>query len=182
MKLRGWFRKDKRHSALEQWRNDWAAAISGNGSGGSDLRARLDALSATEPDVEIELEMLDALDQLHELRQALANGGLPSVETQHRVIGAEACHFTAPASMPTDQSQSSGRVLLTRSRAVFVGPGRTSATAWHMVHDVARIERDVVFVRGDKSAAAHFRFNNYADAIVCAFLAERLKPAPRGRL
>ena len=182
MKLFGWLRKEKRDSALDEWRNAWEAAIEQGEAGDSALRDRLRDLSSLEPDVEIELEMLDALDQLRVIQRTVAAGDLPLVETQHRVIAAERCHFTAPASMTEDQSQATGRVLLTGSRAVFVGAGRTSVTPWHQVHDVARIDRDVALVRSDGSPAAHFRFNSYGDAVACAFLARHLRPARRPRL
>jgi hypothetical protein len=182
MKLFGWLRKRGREDALADWRNDWTAQTAQGAEGDGSLRTRLEALAATEPDVEVELEMLDALDQLRALQRQVAAGSLPSVDTQHRVIGAEICHFTAPASMPTDHQQVDGRVLLTRTKAVFIGGGRTSATPWHMVHAVARIERDVILARADTTPLAHFRFNAYADAVVCAFLAETLKPSRRPRL
>jgi hypothetical protein len=136
-------------------------------------------LATVEQDVELEREMLDALEQLRTAQADAANGGLPTVETHHRVIGAETCHFSAPASLASDQSQASGRVLLTGSRAVFVGAGRTSSTAWHIVRDVGRAERDVFFLRADRSPAAHFRFNTFGDAVVCTFLAKRLKSERR---
>jgi len=182
MKLFGWLRKEKRDSALDRWRNDWAAATEQTDGLDESLRTRLDELAANEPDVEIEREMLEALDQLRAVQRTVSTGLLPTVETQHRVIAAETCHFTAPASMPSDHAQSSGRVLLTKSRAVFVSAGQTSVTPWHQIQQVARIERDVMLVRVDGSPGAHFRFNCYADAVVCAFLASHLRPARRGRL
>lgn len=182
MRLFGWIRKDERARALRQWRNDWTALIEqGVGEEGA-LRSRLATLADTEPDVEVELEMLDALDQLRALQHGLAVGDLPTVETQHRIIGAEPCHFTAPSSIPTDHSHTAGRLLLTRSRAVFVGAGRTASTPWHMVYEVARVDRDVVFVRTDQTPIAHYRFNTYADAILCACLASHLKAPRRARL
>jgi hypothetical protein len=182
MKLFGWLRKEKRDSALDEWRNAWAAAIEQEAAGDGALRDRLHDLSAVEPDVEIELEMLDGLDQLRGIQRMVSAGELPCVETQHRVIAAERCHFTAPASSGEDQAQSTGRVLLTGSRAVFVGAGRTSVTPWHQVHEVARIDRGVALVRGDGSPAALFRFNSYGDALVCAYLARHFRPPRRSRL
>jgi hypothetical protein len=181
MKLFGWLRKQKRDSALDNWRNDWAAAIEQDEDGAA-LRGRLTTLATVEPDVEMELEMLDALDQLRAVRQTVSAGELPRVDTQHRVIAAETCHFTAPASIATDHAQSTGRLLLTASRAVFVGAGRTSVSAWHQVNEVVRIERDVLLVRADRTPAAHFRFNSYGDAVVCAFLARHLRTVRRTRL
>ncbi|HJR58395.1 MAG TPA: hypothetical protein VJ813_03315 [Vicinamibacterales bacterium] len=183
MNLFGWLKgKNKRDDARDQWRAAWAAAIDDGDTADAELRLRIEELAKHEADVEVELEMLDALEQLRTVQRTAANGNLPAVETHHRVIGREPCHFTAPASLPSDQAQASGRVLLTGARSVFVGGGRTSATAWHAVHEVARIERDVLLVRADRSPAAHFRFNTYADAAVCAFLARRLKGSRRASL
>lgn len=180
MKLFDWLRtprRDERSAALTEWRRNWTAAVESQDGDSERLRLQLRDLEAPHVDLEIELEMLDALEQLREAQRATASGRLPVVETHHRVIGGNACHFTAPASLPSDQNHASGRLLLTSARAVFVGGGRTAATAWHAVHDIARIDRDVLLVRADRSPAAHFRFNTYGDAVLCAFLAGRLRPA-----
>ena len=181
MKLFGWFGRSPsaaRDAALSDWRRSWAAALdTADDDTTAALRRQLDALAAPEVDLEVELELLDALEQLRDARRAAASGPLPVVETHHRVIGSDTCHFTAPASLPSDPQQAHGRLLLTSVRAVFVGGGRTAATPWHGVHEVARVERDVLFVRADRSAAAHFRFNTYGDAVLCAFLAGRLRRA-----
>lgn len=172
----GWF---KRHNsgpseAVRVWRTEWARALEGADTGDEPLRESLRRLADKEPDVELESEMLDGLDALRAAQRQVANGGLPVVETHHRVIGTDRCHFSAPASLPAEQAQPSGRVLLAGSRAVFVGGGRTAATPWHNVRQIVRSERDVLFVRGDGTAAAQYRFNTYGDAIVCAFLARHL--------
>ena len=182
MSLFGWFRKGERATPRAAWRAAWAAAVVDNAEGDVTLRRALEQLSASEPDVEVELEMLDAIDQLRQVQASVAAGQLPTVETHHRVIGAEGCHFSAPASLPTDQGQAAGRLLLTPTRAVFVGGGRTAATAWHAVHEVLRLERDVLLVRPDKTSGAHFRFNTYGDAVLCAFLAQQLRATRRARL
>ena len=180
MKLFGWLRgSEKRRDGVQGWRAAWADAISGPQGSDAELRQQFELLAHEQPDVEVELEMLDALERLRALQPPAAGGALPLVETRHRVIGAEPCHFSAPASLPSDQAHASGRLLLTPSRAVFVGGGRTSATAWHAVHEIVRVERDVLFGRVDRSPAGHFRFNTYADAVLCAYLALRLKK-PRG--
>jgi hypothetical protein len=170
-------RRDERSAALTEWRRNWMAAVESQDGDSERLRLQLRDLEAPHVDLEIELEMLDALEQLREAQRTTASGRLPVVETHHRVIGGDACHFTAPASLPSDQNHASGRLLLTSARAVFVGGGRTAATAWHAVRDIARIDRDVLLVRADRSPAAHFRFNTYGDAVLCAFLAGRLRPA-----
>jgi hypothetical protein len=141
------------------------------------LRAELDACPpGPGEDNEIELEMLDALERLGTLLRDTQQNTLPLVDTHHRVVGAERCHFTAPASLPDDPAQASGRVLYTPSRAWFVGGGRTQPAPWHAVRDVVQADRDLLLIRGD-GTAAHFRFNTYSDAVEAAFLARRLKGA-----
>ena len=180
MKLFGWIsgsrKRDERTTALTDWRRTWAQALESDGPV-APLRDQLDALSAPDLDVEIELEMLDAIEHLRQAQHAAAAGPLPVVETHHRVIGIERCHFTAPASLPSDEQQANGRLLLTSGRAVFVGGGRSAAAPWHSVHEIVRVERDVLLLRADRSPAAHYRFNTYTDAVLCAFLAARLRRA-----
>ena len=168
---------------MQLWRRTWADAIAADGqTDTTDLRRQLDTAAAAGHDVEVEAEMLDALEQLHRSRGTVAAGTLPVVETQHRVVGSEPCHFSAPASLPLDASQSSGRLLMTPTKAIFVGAGRTAGFAWHTVHEVARLERDVVLLRADQSVSAHFRFNTYGDAVVAAHLAQHFRATRRGRL
>lgn len=178
MDLFGWLKGKARQTAGERkrWKDAWTAAIdSADGSQVEPLRAALAPLQEQAgDDVEVELEMLDGLEQLAAVHGASA---LPIVETQHRVIAGERCHFSAPASLPDDPSQASGRVLFTPSRSIFVGGARTQPLAWHTVKDAIRAERDVLFVRGDGSAAAHLRFNTYGDAVLARYLALRLKGA-----
>lgn len=179
MRLFGWpkgSRGDARSAPVEAWRRRWAEAIDAPEGTAASLREQLEGLTASGVDLEVEFEMLDALEQLREAQRAAA-GPLPIVETQHRVVGAEACHFTAPAALPSDEQQASGRLLLTSGRAIFVGGGRTASTPWHAVHQIQRADRDVLLVRPDRAAAAHFRFNTYGDAVLCAFIAGRLARA-----
>jgi hypothetical protein len=175
----GWFKRQNAGPgpAVRRWRDDWVRVLESPGADDERLREALRGLAATEPDIELETEMLDALDALRIAQRQLAGGTLPVVETHHRVIGTDRCHFTAPASLPADQTQPAGRVLLGGSRAIFVGGGRTAATPWHAVREVVRSERDVLFVRGDGTPSAHYRFNTYGDAVVCAFLARQLRSA-----
>lgn len=121
--------------------------------------------------------MLDGLAALIELTLA----GMPVVETGHRVVGTEACHFSAPALMPDEPSQPGGRLLFTPTRAVFVGGGRPSAIPWHVVGDVQHAARDVLLVRADRERVYRFRTNSYADALCGAHLARRLMPRREGQ-
>ncbi|MEO5897745.1 MAG: hypothetical protein ABIS06_18805 [Vicinamibacterales bacterium] len=132
-------------------------------------------MSAVAEDLEVEEEMLDALQHLSYLQTNVGDGPLPAIETHHRVVGSDACHFSAPASLPDDPAQPSGRVLLTSARSLFLGGVQGSTVPWHSIRDVLRLERDVLLVGADGSPAAHFRFNSFTDAVTATFLARRLK-------
>lgn len=122
----------------------------------------------------MEREMLGALERLVALRAALAEGDLPVVETGHRVVGTDVCHFSAPASMPDDPSQPAGRFILTSGRAIFVGGPRTLTIPWHGVGDVIDQDRDLVLVRHDRETHHRIRCNVFDDALSAAFLARTL--------
>ena len=182
MDVLGWF-KGRRGSGedrrLAQWRKAWsAAAAAGDTAQLLPLRAQLDAMGLTEDDVEIEREMLDALQDLAELTASVRAAGLPAVETGHRVVGSDRCHFTAPVSMPDESSQPSGRLLLTSGRAIFVGGVHGAAVPWHSVGEALHLDRDVILIRGDRDKLYRFRCNTFSDALRTAFLARELM---RGR-
>jgi hypothetical protein len=184
MDLLGWF-KGRRASGedrrLAEWRKAWsAAAETGDTSQLGSLRERLDAMGLVEDDVEIEREMLEALQDLGELTAAVRAGGLPAVETGHRVVGTDRCHFTAPASMPDEASQPSGRLLLTSGRAIFVGGARGATLPWHSVAQALQLDRDLVLIRSDRDKLYRFRCNTFSDTLRGAFLARELM-GPRRR-
>src|SRR5688500_7562506 len=136
MGLIGWLKRKQPDVAKRrrEWRDTWDASIASNSAARNDeLPPALPALEAGGSDVEIELEMLEALQQLANIHDTVAAGSMPVIETHHRVIGAEACHFTAPASLPSDAAQPSGRVLFTPSRSLFIGGGKTTGLPWHAV-------------------------------------------------
>jgi hypothetical protein len=181
MKLFGWIKgKPSEHEKeRRQWHDAWTAALAAeDASRGDELRHQLEALKPDQgEDFEVELEMLDALERLRELQTETAAGTLPVVETHHRVVAAEACHFTTPATLADDPAQPSGRLLFTPTKTVLVGAGKPQSVPWHAVREVIHSERDVLLVRADGAAAAHFRFNTFGDAVAAAFLARRLKGA-----
>jgi hypothetical protein len=143
-------------------------------AGLTSLEARLDALGLPDDDIEIEREMLEGARDLLRLRSDVDSAGLPVVETGHRVIGTDRCHFSAPVSMPDDAAQAAGRLLLTGVRAVFVGGARTTALPWHAVGEVVQSERDIVLIRKDREHVYRFRCNTFTDAVCGTFLAQRL--------
>jgi hypothetical protein len=170
--------------ALIAWRRMWqTAAAAGDTAQAAVLRDRLDALGLPAEEIEIEQEMLEALCDLGELTAAVRRTGLPSIETGHRVVGSENCHFTAPASMPDVAAQPSGTLLLTSGRAIFAGGGSSAAVPWHSVGDVRHLDRDVIVIRKDREQLYRFRCNTFSDAIRAAYLArELMATSRRGRL
>jgi hypothetical protein len=184
MALFGWLRS--RHGEEEKkrarWRDAWSRAADAEDMAQLPaLQQELSELAAGTQDIELEEEMLDAARQLDVLIGAVAGGRLPVIETHHRIVGRDTCHFTAPASLPDDPAQPSGRVLLTSARSLFLGGTKGAAVPWHSVREVLRIDRDVLLVRTGGAPAVHFRFNSFTDALTAAFLARRLKSAAAGR-
>ena len=174
MGLKDWFTRTRR-SPAQGWRDRWEkAAQARDGIAAAALRQELSSDTSLGSDLEIEYEMADALDRLIALAAELDAGRVPHVETSHRVVGTDACHFSAPASLPDDHSQVSGRVLLTSTRAVFVGGPRLASVPWHAVREAARLHRDVFLIRS-ADHGLRLRFNTYGDALEAAALASHLK-------
>jgi len=178
MGLRQWFtRRGAAHvdSRLRQWRQHWTnAAASSDPVEITRLARDLDGFGFSEDEIEIEREMLQALIDRDQLAVAIGETGLPNVETGHRVVRGELCHYSEPASMPDDAGQPSGRLLLTANRALFVGSGKTVAAAWHTISLAAHADRDVVLVKNGREQTYRFRCNSYGDALRAAFIAQLL--------
>jgi len=186
MGLRQWLtRRGAAHvdSRLRQWREHWSkAAASPDHTEIARLARDLDAFGFPTDDVEIEREMLQALIDRDKLAATIRERGLPTVETGHRVVRGEPCHYSEPASMPEDAGQPSGRLLLTAHRALFVGSGKTVAAAWHTISLAVHAERDVVLVKNGREQAYRFRCNTYGDALRAAFIAQHLLAKQRPRM
>ena len=160
---------------VREWQEAWTKAVANPDRGDvTALRERLDRLSAPDGDLEIEREMLEALEHAVEFATTVAEHGLPAIATGHRVVGRDVCHFTAPVSMPDDPAQPSGRLLLTNTRAIFVGGARGITVAWHAIARSTQSHRDLLLVRTDGTALYRFRCNSFDDAIRAAFIARRL--------
>jgi hypothetical protein len=178
MGLFGWLKKRTDGGGeVRAWREEWARAVASLDPAGLD---RLDAALRREPpladDLEVEQEMLDGLRQLLDLERELAASRLPLIETSHRVVGADRCHFSAPVSMPDDPAQPTGRLLLTSSRAVFAGGARTPALPWHGTREIVQSSRDLIFVfaRTTDEDGYRFRCNSFADALCGAAIGRHL--------
>jgi hypothetical protein len=177
MRLFGWMTRGGGASsaARRMWRADWASAVaSRDAHAPAALRARLTSEFRSGEDVELEQEMLDGLDALILLVTNLQQGSIPVVDTTHRVVAHEVCHFTAPASIVDAAGSPSGRLLLTRTRVVFVGAGAVTKIPLHAAARVVEHERDLLVERSDVDAVYRFRFNTYGDALSAAALVRHL--------
>jgi len=162
------------------WRESWARAVAAlDASAVADLEGALRRTPPLADDLEIEEEMLDALRQVLELEREIAASRLPLVDTSHRVVGADRCHFSAPVSMPDDPAQPTGRLLLTSSRAVFAGGSRTPALPWHATREVVQRDRDLFLVRAGADEGYRFRCNSFSDALCGAAIARHLMRSAR---
>ena len=125
-------------------------------------------------DLELEEEMLDALRQLVDLSRELDAARLPIIETSHRLVGSDVCHFSAAVSVPDDPAQPTGRLLLTSRRATFAGGGRVPTLAWHAIRQVVQDGRDVLFIHIGGEDGVRFRCNSFTDAVCGAAIARFL--------
>jgi hypothetical protein len=186
MGIFGWLRNKSNgagNGEVRAWREAWSQAVASlDPAAVAPLEAALLRTPALADDLEIEEEMLDALRQLLALEADLAAARVPIVETTHRVVGSDRCHFSAPVSMPDDPAQPTGRLLLTSTRAVFAGGARTPALPWHAAREVVQSGRDLFFVfRNAQEDAGHrFRCNSFADALCGAAIARHLLRSARG--
>jgi hypothetical protein len=185
MGLLGWLTKRKKASrvGVDAWHRQWKETCAAPSlEAVAELGEALDALTIPQEELEIEQEMLDGLRHLLE-RRSSSNGALPLIETGHRVVGTDRCHFSAPASVPDESSQQSGRLFLTDVRAIFAGGGKSTTTIpWHAVSDVLQQDRDVILVRRDRDTIYRFRCNVFADALEAAWLARTLSDGFKQRL
>ena len=185
MALFGWLSRRSKDDGTQAWRNEWNAAVEAlDASAVARLEAGLRRMQPPADDLEVEEEMLEGLKQLLALESAIAASGPPIMDTTHRVVGADACHFSAPVSVPDDPAQPTGRLLLTSTRAVFAGGARTPAVPWHALRQVVRQGRDLLFVttRGGEDDGVRYRCNSYGEALCAAAIARHLvERAGRGR-
>jgi hypothetical protein len=184
MGLFGWLKGSDggANHKIRAWRREWSrAAAAADAQAITSLRSALKAQPPMAPDLELEEEMLDGLERLVALVGDLEVSRLPQVETSHRVVGSDVCHYSAPASMPEDPLQPSGRLLLTATRAVFIGGPKLTALAWHAAGQAVHGDRDLLLVRADGTAAYRFRCNSYADALCGAAIARHLMHSARRR-
>jgi hypothetical protein len=177
MGLLGWLTKKKSSTRgkLDDWHRQWRDVCQTPSlEAVAELGEALDVLDLPEDEMEVEREMLEGLRHLIERQAAAVDGSLPVVETGHRVVGTDRCHFSAPASMPDDPAQPSGRLILTHIRAIFAGGGKATTIPWHAVAEVLHRDRDLILLRRDRETMYRFRCNVFGDALEAAWLARTL--------
>jgi hypothetical protein len=135
-----------------------------------DITALRAALAIDAPDeLEQQLEMIDGLEQLAALR---ASASLPSVTTQHRVIGADRCHMILPVT--TSGETSAPATLFLTSTRLVIATGRARAWPWQRVR-LVRTGRELSVVVSGFDVVVRVQCNTYATALCAAAAAERLR-------
>jgi hypothetical protein len=174
---RGTTRDDPR---LRRWREDWAKVeATAEHVDIARLAGELERIGLPDDEIEMEREMLQALIDRDELSSATRASGLPRVETGHRIVRGEPCHYSAPASLVEETAQPTGRLLFTAGRVIFVGGGRSISIPWHALSATVHAERDIVLVKNGRDEAYRFRCNTYTDALCAAFIARDILSARR---
>lgn len=102
---------------------------------------------------------------------AFERSDLPVLHTQHRVIGSDACHYMAPASVIAEVD-AGGKVFVTSAKIIFAS-GSVVCWPWHLITRIRREERDLVIdLKG--RPAVRLRVNTYGDALLIEALFVRL--------
>jgi hypothetical protein len=155
-----------------------AAAAAGDRARLQALLGRPAQLGLADEDAALECEHVAGLLAALDLRERLARGDPPEViQTAHRAIAGETCHFIAPASFPDGLMDQGGKLFLTNRRVLYLGHS-TSSADWRHVREVRDHERDM-FLTVEPLDLLRFRLNSYVDALRAVELARHLAAAAR---
>ena len=166
------FRRSRPDTAVAAWWRE-AHAVAQQPTAEAIDRLRTPADPTVSPDeTENRTEMIEGLERLLVVAGAEA---LPTLTTQHRVIGPDTCHFMTPVSLP-GAADAPGKLFVTDRRLIVSG-GSVTALPWHRIRQVSREGRELIAGGGDH--AIHVQCNSYGDALVVHHLATRLGPQPR---
>jgi hypothetical protein len=151
----------------------WRAADVAAGAPSADaldqLRSTMTAPDRSPDEAERQAEMIEGLEELVRLA---GEPGLPVLVTQHRAVGADACHAVMPVTVGGSVGVP-GKLFLTSRRLVVTGAG-LSAWPWHRIRHVERQGRTLlVSPAGDEPS--RILCNSYGDALAAAHLAARLR-------
>jgi hypothetical protein len=161
------FRRSPSASPSPAW---WDAARSAELAPSAGALASLRQSLATAPDErERQVEMLEGLEQL----AALAGAEPAVIQTQHRVVGTDACHMVAPACLVgiTDHP---GKLFITSRRLIHVGESVRS-WPWHRIGGVERTDRALEITILGAPDTVNLICNSYGDAMAAAHLARRFQ-------
>jgi hypothetical protein len=165
----------RRTARSDPWADWWDAADRAASAPSTAAIDRLrQALASARPgdDVEPQEEMVEGLRRLLALA---AGNGLPVLESQHRVIGSDACHFMAPVTLATADA-APGKLFFTSRRMVLVSAG-VASKPWHAVRHVARAGRRLAIGAGEEAIAVNC--NSFGDALAAHHIATRLASGAR---
>jgi len=182
LRIREWFKRGaaREDPRVRRWRESWASSEpTAERAVIARLAGELEQIGLPDEEIENEREMLQALIDRDDLSSATRAGGLPRVETGHRVVRGEPCHFSAPATLVDETAQPAGRLLLTSGRVIFVGGGASVAIPWHAFSAAAHADRHLVLVQSGGAVAYRFRCNSYTDALCAAFIGREILAARR---
>jgi hypothetical protein len=150
-----------------------AAREAGDTAAMAALPARLPALGLNEDDAALELELVDGLVDVASMRAAAARGdGLAVIETSHRALNGETCHFLAPAWRPDAGGDSGGKLIFTPRRLLYLGAASVTLS-WAHVAAAREHDRDIL-VQTRPGRLLTFRCNSYGDALRGAWIAQQL--------
>lgn len=170
---------DPRRVALAEWRRRAvAAAEQGTADDVAALLAELESAGWDHDEVDLDVERLEGRRVQLALTAAIDRDGLPVVETQHRVVGHDVCHFRAPAFLANDGHDATGTLLLTNRRLVFLAADPV-ALRWSEVRKASALDRDLVVVPVARGLVYRIRLNTFADAARAFAIARRLLPNAR---
>jgi hypothetical protein len=164
-------RESAQPDVSDWWRTANALASAPTAGGIHELKTSVVDVNLAPDVAEAQHEMLDGLEGL----VAFGQSALPVLDTQHRVIGTDTCHFIAPASL-VDQVDSGGKVFVTSARLIFAA-GTVLSWPWHLITRARREDRDLlVDLKG--RPAVRLRLNTYEAALLIAALVSRLTNRP----
>jgi hypothetical protein len=130
----------------------------------------------TVEEADLEIEMVHGSLDLLDLSASIDRGEWPIVPTQHKIIGARTCRFSAPVQVSgTDET---GKLFLTDNGAVLL-LGKARNITWAHVAGVRLEDRDIVLTRRDGQPPHMLRCNTRSEAMRGEYLARRLHERSR---
>jgi len=178
--VRSWWRAVKGTPPLDPRVVEFRAAVVAATRGPLDpqrlgeLAGQPSRLGLPDEDVELEVEMLQAAQDLLALEAQVQAQGLPAIPHQHKALGAERCHFVASASLVAIEGDRPGRLFMTERRLVFLAAPLVTMS-WSAVSRVADEGRDLFVIGHTRPDGLRIRCNSISDARCGRWLSDRLR-------